>query len=298
MPIGIPLDDQPSNSASVKNVHWRSRMLSCHRWIAKQILYSSDWNGTGTTETVSRIRPASLRNVVPGSTPSPIETAIRDFCARGKADEIDQKGLRKNCFAAVSAAARNVGCKNPLEGCCKLAIAGSQLIKTKKYHGPCSSKANGRFLDVIYHPLANVVKQLQCALDNGCVVKAGVLSGICDDKPDLGCKTELEKRQMGHLVWRDCPEHWLLIFGHDVSRGVFVFYDSAGTSAMSPCGLSNQIGLLHFDDVANRLSTAMKNVPGGFDHMEVDSAGFHVNQNVRHVQTSSGDIFRFPTQKR
>lgn len=264
----------------------------------EMFLSSPERNDRVAITTVSRINPASFRNVVPRSNLSPIETAIQDFCVRGKALEIDEKGLRRNCFAAASAAARNLGCRSPLEACCKLSISGSQLVKSKKYHDQCNSKGTGRFLEVIYHPLANVVKQLQCALDNGCVVKAGVLSGICDDKPDLGCKRELEKRQMGHLVWRDCPEHWLLIFGHEISRGVFVFYDSAGTSAMSPCELYKQIGLLHFDNVTNRLSTAMKNIPGGLDHMEVAPDGYHTNQNLKHAPGSDGQISSIRTQKR
>jgi hypothetical protein len=224
-------------------------------------------NGTETTSV--RARSVGFQAVS-----SPIEAAITDFCARANPAQIDGS----NCFNAAKTAAKNLGCKSSTEPCCKIIFSGAQLARSKKLHDQCNSKKEGRFLEVLYQPLDKIIKQVQCALDNGCVVRAGVLSGICDDKPDLGCKRVLDNQQLGHLVWRDCPEHWILIFGHDSKRNEFVFYDSAQTSAMDRCNLSNRFGLLFYDDTANRLSTARKNTQSGVDNMIVNTAGFHVSE--------------------
>lgn len=111
-------------------------------------------------------------------------------------------------------------------------------------------------------PLRKAVEQLKCALDKGYVVRAGVLSGRCADKPDQGCAAKQENKS---TVWRDCPEHWLLIIGYEDNK--FVFWDKSGPSELaSPmskkCSSSENscnglgFGILHYDSVNNRLTTA------------------------------------------
>jgi hypothetical protein len=119
-----------------------------------------------------------------------------------------------------------------------------------------------------------MVERLKCLLDRGCVVPVGVLSGICDDKPDLSgiCKpVPLQDK------WRDCWEHWLLIIGYDGNR--FVFWDSAESSMIGPLkpagGKDNHyFGFLYYDSTNHRLSTATTNAAVK-DALEVDSFGFH-----------------------
>jgi hypothetical protein len=173
---------------------------------------------------------------------------------------------------------------------------GSQILAGKDYKSPltgatrtaccakgspCSPKtlaalANGQYLVLQYQaePLKKMVERLKCLLDRGCVVPVGVLSGICDDKPDLSgiCQPiPLQDK------WRDCWEHWLLVIGYDGNR--FVFWDSAESSMIGPIKPGNSkdnhyFGFLHYDPVNHRLSTATTN-PGVKDALEVDAWGFH-----------------------
>ena len=139
---------------------------------------------------------------------------------------------------------------------------------------PLSNLPNGQYLVLLYKPapLKQMVDNLKCLLDRGCVVPVGVLSGICDDKPDLSgiCKPiPLQNK------WRDCWEHWLLIIGYDGDR--FVFWDSAESSMMGPvkAGKDNHyFGFLYYDSKNHRLSTATTNA-GVQDPLEVNPSGYH-----------------------
>lgn len=186
-------------------------------------------------------------------------------------------------------------------GRCYSRTVGSQILSGKDYRppltgstrancctkgSPCSPKTlaalpNGQYLVLLYQPtpLKKMVETLKCLLDRGCVVPVGVLSGICDDKPDLSgiCKPiPLQDK------WRDCWEHWLLIIGYDGDR--FVFWDSAESSMMGPIKRGKDdhyFGFLYYDPNKHRLSTATTN-PGVKDALEVDPFGFHT-QGVPHL---------------
>lgn len=221
-----------------------------------------------------------------------IESAIREFCARIGTEEIN----RDNCANAVNEAARRLGKSAPKGLNCNL-VVGANFVDSKDYrspihvppaslkccafNAPCDKEpyksscahcagALGPYLILKYGAvLANSVEKLRCALDRGCLAAAGVLSGICDDKPDAGCGRKTRK----DLVWKECPEHWLLIIGFadDPSgRGnyTFVFWDSARMSPLQVCG--HQFGLLYFNRSENRLSTAPT-----LAYMDVDKDGFH-----------------------
>jgi hypothetical protein len=179
-------------------------------------------------------------------------------------------------------------------GRCYSRMVGSQFLRGKDYRAPltgatrvncctkgfpCSPKtlstlSAGQYLVLKYQPglLKKLVDRLKCLLDRGCVVPVGVLSGICDDKPDLSgiCKSiPLQNK------WRDCWEHWLLIIGYDGDR--FVFWDSAEASIMGPVRRGKDdhyFGFLYYDSTNHRFTTATTN-PGVADALEVDSSGFH-----------------------
>ena len=219
-----------------------------------------------------------------------IENHINRFCACIGGREIN----RSNCYNAVSAAigilgrgagpnqrceamgrygvgfVDSKGNESPLGGqviCCRWRSDNYRPMCTQpRYKGTCGhcSRANGRYLIVNYNDfLPRAVSKLKAVLDSGCVVRAGVLSGICDDKPDVAC----ERKSDPHVVWKDCPEHWILILGHD--GDTFVFWDSSGASAIRRCG--HEFGLLHYDESANRLSAA------------ADSSGMEVNWSGHHT---------------
>lgn len=222
---------------------------------------------------------------------SKFEQQIKDFCSRIGNKEID----RSNCFKAVGEVIQILSVQAPRNRTCALGYSGSQLIESKQYHAPlsrtvtcCSWQANyyklceterykktcghcsgsdGKYLVLKYKPLAQVIKTLKCSLDRGCVVRAGVLSGICDDKPDIGCAKRLDNK--GN-VWRDCPEHWILILGYDGDR--FLFWDSSRASAIAQCG--HEFGLLHYNSAENRLTTAPPTAK--VDPMAANPSGFHV----------------------
>jgi outer membrane protein OmpA-like peptidoglycan-associated protein len=181
-------------------------------------------------------------------------------------------------------------------GRCYSRTVGSQILAGRDYKSPlsgstrteCCTKGapcppkklaelgNGQYLVLQYQSaqLKQMVERLKCLLDRGCVVPVGVLSGICDDKPDLSgiCKpVPLQDK------WRDCWEHWLLIIGYDGNR--FVFWDSAESSMIGPLkpagGKDNHyFGFLYYDSTNHRLSTATTNAAVK-DALEVDSFGFH-----------------------
>jgi outer membrane protein OmpA-like peptidoglycan-associated protein len=222
---------------------------------------------------------------------SNIETQIEEFCSRIGSKEID----RSNCFKAVGEVIQILSAKVPKNHTCVLGYSGSQLIEAKQYHTPLSrnvtccpwqtnyyklcetakykntcghcSGSDGKYLVLKYKPLAQVIKTLKCSLDRGCVVRAGVLSGICDDKPDMGCAKRLDNKS---TIWRDCPEHWILILGYDGDQ--FLFWDSSRASAIARCG--HEFGLLHYNSSENRLTTAPPTVK--VDLMAVNPSGFHV----------------------
>ena len=218
-------------------------------------------------------RSVSLEVSAPSILTPKLEALISEFCGRIGEKVID----RSNCFKAVTEAARRLSEKVPKKIACQLSYVGSQLIASKQNNPPLSksviccpfnanyfnctnpkqktncahcSGVNGRYVVLKYKPLTQVIKELKCVLDRGCTVKAGVLSGLCDDKPDLGCAKNLAGK--GGLVWRDCPEHWLLIIGYD--NNTFIFWDSARMSSITKC--EHEFGLLHYDSSENRLTTA------------------------------------------
>ncbi len=221
--------------------------------------------------------PASV-TVSPGKVwVAQIESAIHQFCSRIGSEEIN----RHNCAAAVNRAAAILGGSAPKLLKCNLAV-GANFVAAKSYRSPfhdpqdpkkcCGFNApcdrqpyksgcghcaggTGPYLIVQYGPaLAGSVEKVRCVLDRGCLAVAGVLSGICDDKPDVGC----ERKTRPDLVWKECPEHWLLIIGYaDDPSGkgnyTFVFWDSARMSPIHTCG--HEFGLLYYNVAENRLST-------------------------------------------
>jgi len=199
---------------------------------------------------------------------------------------------------------RDVPCAPPLtlrRGRCLSQTRGVEILSGKDYRAPliapfrccdwssdCAQKANadclvcrsagkGQYLVLQYKPgpLRAMVGKLKCLLDRGCAVPVAVLSGTCDDKPDTTCSAPPQNR------WRDCWEHWLLVIGYDGDR--FVFWDSAGTSAIGPLRPdkdNHHFGILHYDSAQNRFSTASPDP--SIDGLEVtgpvgphDPAGFH-----------------------
>ena len=221
-----------------------------------------------------------------------IENEIHEFCSRIGQEEIN----RHNCAAAVNHAARILGATAPKPLRCNLVVGGN-FVDSKNYHSPlheppsklkcCTFNAPcdkepyasgcghcaggiGPYLILQYHPvLAKVVEQVRCVLDRGCLAVAGVLSGICDDKPDAGCA----RKTRADLIWKECPEHWLLIIGYaddPAKQGnyTFVFWDSARMSPLHTCG--HEFGLLYYNRQENRLSTAPT-----MKFMDVDKDGYH-----------------------
>ena len=222
-----------------------------------------------------------------------VDAIIQEFLNRIGDTAID----RKNCFAAGSQVIRILGRGAPPDTKCsgqidaQLAISKkydvpfSRIVKCCAWNADCSvnafrtgcghcSGADGPYLILGYSPkpLMQAVDRAKCALDQGCVVRAGVLSGICDDKPDLGCA----KKTPPNEVWRTCPEHWLVIIGY--IGDTFVFWDSARTSRLAKGG--HEFGLLHYNRTENRLTTAEV-----LSKMDVNPSGFHTwNTNQKRYQ--------------
>lgn len=201
-----------------------------------------------------------------------------------------------NCCRAVQTASRLIDAANrPTSPCTAFNFYGSQLVTAREYKAPfsktlkcCQWSASywamcrsepyksgcahcgtgpGPHL-VLKYDRANLqaaVERIKRALDQGCTVAAGVLSGICDDKPEVGCARTLKAE-----AWRQCPEHWLLILGYQ--RDTFLFWDSSKASALQTRE-QHHFGLLEYDRDTPRLSTARP--VAGADGMVVDASGFH-----------------------
>lgn len=153
--------------------------------------------------------------------------------------------------------------------CCQWSDAYWRQCRTEQYHTGCAHCGDvaGAHLVLEYsrQALKNAVDRIKQALDQGCTVSAGVLSGICDDKPDTGCA-----RVAKADAWRQCPEHWVLILAYN--QDTFLFWDSSQASAMQTRE-RHHFGLLEYDRETPRLSTARS--VAGADRMVVDVSGFH-----------------------
>jgi outer membrane protein OmpA-like peptidoglycan-associated protein len=223
------------------------------------------------------------------------DLADRRICVSAVASKAAQL-----CCSANSADRRGIPCRGVLTldpgmgGRCYSRMVGSQFLGGKDYRAPltgatrvncctkgfpCSPKTlstlpAGQYLVLKYQPgpLKKLVDRLKRLLDHGCVVPVGVLSGICDDIPDLSgiCKSfPLQNK------WRDCWEHWLLIIDYDGDR--FVFWDSAEASIVGPVRRGKDdhyFGFLYYDSTNHRFTTATIN-PGVADALEANSSGFH-----------------------
>lgn len=239
---------------------------------------------------VTRSRPvARSRRISVVATQAPdaarVDAIIQEFLDRIGDSDID----RKNCFAAGSQVIRILEPGAPRNLSCGIAFGGVQLATSRSYRAPfsrtvkccawnadCSvsrfksgcghcSGVDGPYLILNYDStsLARAVARAKCILDQGCVVRAGVLSGICDDKPDLGCANNPRRTDE---VWRACPEHWLVIIGY--VGDAFVFWDSARTSRIAKGG--HEFGLLHYNSTEGRLTTG-----SDMSRMDVNPSGFH-----------------------
>ena len=123
-----------------------------------------------------------------------------------------------NCCRAVQTASRLLEAANPPKTpCIAFNFFGTQLITAResqpplsstrkccawvpKYWAQCAKEPHkshcahcgdtpGPHLVLKYakQPLQKAVERIKKALDQGCTVAAGVMSGICADKPEVGC---------------------------------------------------------------------------------------------------------------
>jgi hypothetical protein len=232
------------------------------------------------------------------------DLADRRVCVSAVAAKAAQLCSSTNSADRGGIPCRGVLTLSPREGGrCYSRMVGSQFLAGKDYRAPlteatraacctrlsqCSAKTRlalpvGQYLVLKYQPgpLKKMVDGIKCLLDRGCVVPAGVLSGYCDDMPDL---SKVCERVPLPDKWRDCWEHWLLIIGYDGDR--FVFWDSAEASARGPLKPDKDehyFGFLYYDSTNHRLTTATTN-PRVTDPLEVDSSGFHTQGFPFHAQ--------------
>jgi outer membrane protein OmpA-like peptidoglycan-associated protein len=147
-----------------------------------------------------------------------------------------------------------------------------QCAASKTYNAHCTHcfTAPAPHLVIKYRqqPLDQAVSTLKTAIDAGFLVRVGVLSGICDDKPDLGCVARIKRDNPSQLgeAWKRCPEHYILIFARDENK--FLFYDSSEASLFARGGFT--FGLLFYDSSDVRLSTARSS-----SNLDVDNQGVH-----------------------
>jgi outer membrane protein OmpA-like peptidoglycan-associated protein len=149
-----------------------------------------------------------------------------------------------------------------------------QCAASKTYNARCThcftDPAPRLVIKYRQQALDQAVSTLKTAIDAGFLVRAGVLSGICDDKPDLGCVAAIKKSNPSALgaVWKLCPEHYILIIARD--ENTFLFYDSSHASVLVRGEFT--FGLLFYDSSDVRLSTAKSS-----SNLNVGSWGFHTN---------------------
>jgi outer membrane protein OmpA-like peptidoglycan-associated protein len=203
-----------------------------------------------------------------------IDQAINDFCQRLGGSTLDLS--RFWCGPLVDEAI------NKIKKTCVATRTSSLFIASRFLQGQ-DCKAADRYLVVKYEVtrLAKAVEVLKQELDSGCVVKAGVLAGRCPDNLDQSC------RKNKKVPASECPEHWILIIGHDDNS--FVFWDPNANSAFDGCQGTliprsmREFGLLFYDDVENHLSTAPQRQGQGSDQIRVKQNkipyldGHHIN---------------------
>jgi hypothetical protein len=260
-----------------------------------------------TSVTASRLDFLGQGQPSPNPVTKKLEDAISRFrkcVVRDKCCGLDRqaKGTRppntigaQNCYSAVNEAACRLGKgsvlppKLPLFGdfigsqdrrapyskhmrCCPDRDDFAKLCKNEAYGARCTHCFGGAapHLVVKYkqQPLDLAVSTLKNAIDAGFLVRAGVLSGICDDKPDMSCVGRIKKKNPKALgsVWKLCPEHYILIFARD--ENTFLFYDSSHASILERGEFT--FGLMFYDSADVRLSTARSS-----SNLDVDSSGDH-----------------------
>jgi hypothetical protein len=168
----------------------------------------------------------------------------------------------------------------------------TQCANSTTYNARCTHcfQKPAPHLVIKYRPqmLDHAVSTLKTVIDAGFVVRAGVLSGICDDKPDMGCAAAIKKNNPSALgqVWKLCPEHYILIFARD--ENTFLFYDSSQASVLERGEFT--FGLLFYDSSEARLSTAMSS-----SNLDVGRSGFHTNLGFKDPASKAEEQ---PLQKR
>jgi hypothetical protein len=181
------------------------------------------------------------------------------------------------CFSRVQevvAKLRRTAPAGAGERCAKIKTAASpgMLIASTANENRCVTVDKGGVKDetyfvLRYHPkaLAAAIAKLKQALDCGCIVKVGVMSGLCADNLDRSCQVEPR--------WRECPEHYVLAIAHD--GNTFLFWDPSSDSAFGCEGRLREFGLFFYDDTNDRFCTAPTAAPAGVDPLAVTPSGHH-----------------------
>jgi hypothetical protein len=188
-----------------------------------------------------------------------IDAAVEHFKSKVNDCSIVNEGMnhpsiRRDCHATLLWMVQRLRNAGAFPGCRQ----AKNSVATQLFTG-ISKQAGDRCCVVQYKSdLAATVAKMRDAIDDGFLIKAGVLSGVCTGTggacSDAGCCTV-----------RD-PDHWLLVFGHD-GANQFVFWDpfTEDSDLTVHC---RGFGFLFFDPAARRLSTAkddteMGTTPGG-----------------------------------
>jgi hypothetical protein len=203
---------------------------------------------------------------------SGIDAAVQELKSKIDNCEAVEDGMvfwGLTCGSAVNRMVAELRSKGAFPGC----KHRDRRVSARLYRA-INNEGTGRCCIVEYQPdLPDTIKKLREALDDGFLIVASVLSGVCTGQggscSDPTCCDDPGPR-------KPFPDHWVLIIGHD-SGNKFVFWDPNGSfvgggHASNTTRFCNGFGFFFFDAAKVRFTTAADDT-----ELAVDGAGDHTS---------------------
>lgn len=239
----------------------------------------------GLAPTGRMSRATYMKLLAVGQAPAPctstsisgVDAAVRELKSKINNCDAVEDGMGfwgLTCGSAVNRMVAELRSKGAFPGCKR----PDRKVSAKLYRA-ITNEGAGRCCVVQYQSdLPDTIKKLREALDDGFLIVASVLSGVCTGQggscSDPTCCDDPGPR-------KPFPDHWVLIIGHD-GGNKFVFWDpngffTGGGHASNATRFCNGFGFFFFDPDKVRFTTAANDaemaVNGDGDHTSPSRQG-------------------------
>jgi OmpA family len=196
-----------------------------------------------------------------------IDAAINELKSKINNCQLTEYGMafwNLTCGIAVNRMVSELHSRNAFIGCRRRQHQVSEQLYRRIIHEGRDRCCVAQYRD----DLATTISRLREALDDGFLIAASVLSGICTGQGgrcnDPTCCNIPTPKQRDPF-----PDHWILIIGHN-GGNKFVFWDPHGSSSNALRAPCQGFGFLFYDSGKKRFSTAEND-----SEMDVDIGGDH-----------------------